>query len=220
MAGWYIRRGEKVIGPVETDKLKESAAAGKLLPTDQLAKDAAGPWTEASKTKLFTTTAIVPQPERPPVAAEPELLSKLAPVINTSRTIVSKVTGGTVATWVAIARTLSVRAQRKHEIALAKIQAQALVDANRPPVPQQPERQRPAPQPQQPQQQVVFAPQVVQTTVVKVVNKNSNGGCCSGCAVLILLAIIFFVVAAALSDPSNQQKTPATQNRETGASGF
>lgn len=60
MAGWYLRRGEKVIGPIKVDKLKESVAAGKLLPTDQLAKDAAGPWTTAGKTKLFAVEQIPP----------------------------------------------------------------------------------------------------------------------------------------------------------------
>ena len=53
MAGWYVRRGEKVLGPVDLERLKESVAAGKLLPTDQLAKDAAGPWTEAGAHNTF-----------------------------------------------------------------------------------------------------------------------------------------------------------------------
>jgi GYF domain 2 len=38
MAGWYVRRGENVIGPIDQAKLKELAADGRLLPTDQLAK--------------------------------------------------------------------------------------------------------------------------------------------------------------------------------------
>ena len=53
MADWYIKRGEEVTGPIRTDKLQESVAAGKILPTDKLAKDAAGPWTTAGKTRLF-----------------------------------------------------------------------------------------------------------------------------------------------------------------------
>jgi hypothetical protein len=53
MAGWYIRRDEKIIGPVEFSKLQELVASGRLLPTDQLAKDIAGPWTAAARTSLF-----------------------------------------------------------------------------------------------------------------------------------------------------------------------
>lgn len=201
MAGWYVRRGEKVIGPIEVDKLKESVAAGKLLPTDQLAKDVAGPWTEASKTKLFAaeplpkpqTNAIVPQAERLPVTVEAEPQpSKIAPVIRTGQVIVNKVAGSAVATWSAIVRTLSVRAQRKHEIKLAKIQAKALAEANRPPMPQQPDYPRPAPQ-QPPPQPITVAPQIVQTTVVKVVstNTNMNAGCgCSGCATLLVIVLL------------------------------
>ena len=57
MAGWYVRRGEKIIGPVPNENLRESAATGKLLPTDQLAKDAAGPWTDAANTEFFPKLA-------------------------------------------------------------------------------------------------------------------------------------------------------------------
>src|SRR5262245_60801023 len=82
MAGWYVRRGEKVIGPVELSQLKEAAASGKVLPTELLAKDAAGPWTQANKTTLFakpkgTFTPLVPgaaaqqQQPQPPPAQEP-----------------------------------------------------------------------------------------------------------------------------------------------------
>jgi hypothetical protein len=62
MAGWYIRSGEKVVGPATNDKLKQLVAAGRLLPTDELAKEPAGPWTRADRTNLFvkpTTSADV-----------------------------------------------------------------------------------------------------------------------------------------------------------------
>jgi hypothetical protein len=55
MEFWYIRRGDCIIGPTDLVKLKELAADG-LLPTDQLAKDAGGPWTEASMTAIFAMT--------------------------------------------------------------------------------------------------------------------------------------------------------------------
>ena len=90
MAGWYVRRGEKVIGPVDLARLRESVAAGKLLPTDQLAKDAAGPWTEARRTRLFakkpvepprlepTPQALVPKVEYLPVQEQPVKDSRIA----------------------------------------------------------------------------------------------------------------------------------------------
>jgi hypothetical protein len=52
MAGWYVRRGEKVLGPISSTQLKEGYAAGKLLITDEIAKDPGGPWTEVRKTSL------------------------------------------------------------------------------------------------------------------------------------------------------------------------
>jgi hypothetical protein len=68
MAGWYIRRGEKVVGPVDIPKLKELAAAGRILPTDLMAKDVAGPWKEAGRTTLFAkdesqSLAVAPRTE-------------------------------------------------------------------------------------------------------------------------------------------------------------
>lgn len=210
MAGWYVRRGEKVIGPIDASKLKESVAAGKLLPTDQLAKDAAGPWTEAGKTKLFESPpAVVPQVEQLTVVLEQESpQSKIAPALQTGQLIAGKVAGGTVATWKALSQALAVRAQRKHEIKLAKIQAAAMADANRPPVPQPPTYHRPAAR-----EPVSPPPQIIQTTVVKVVNKNATGGCgCSGCGTLLLLLFIGFIalmIFSPKSERSTSTNTPA-----------
>jgi uncharacterized protein DUF2569 len=53
MANWYVRRGEKVAGPVDASRLEQLAAAGRLWPTDQVAQDLAGPWHVASDTTLF-----------------------------------------------------------------------------------------------------------------------------------------------------------------------
>jgi len=60
MAASYIRRGDKIVGPVDVPKLQELVAAGKMLPTDDLAKDRAGPWTKASRTKLFAKPELEP----------------------------------------------------------------------------------------------------------------------------------------------------------------
>lgn len=59
MAGWYIKRGEKVVGPVDLSKLKELVADRRLHPSDLLAKDLAGPWNEAGRTTLFAVPVTV-----------------------------------------------------------------------------------------------------------------------------------------------------------------
>jgi hypothetical protein len=64
--------------------------------------------------------------------------------------------------------------QQRHELEMAKIQAQAAADSRRPQAPGGP---------------TAFAPQVTQNTVVKVVQEG--GGCgCSGCAWIILLIVL------------------------------
>ena len=165
MAGWYIRRGEKVVGPVDTAKLKELAAAGRLLPTDHLAKDAAGPWTQAARTNLFAsapaTNMAVSAPPKPPVKRpvavpvtldagttllpqqQPQAQATAAPARSKFAFISSA--GG------AVSRSLAERSKRKHELALAKIQAQALTDSQRA-IPVQsppPQYYQPPPPPQQ-----------------------------------------------------------------------
>jgi hypothetical protein len=45
MAGsYFIKRGEKVIGPMSPDALKERISDGKIRETDQVAKASSGPW--------------------------------------------------------------------------------------------------------------------------------------------------------------------------------
>lgn len=53
MAGWYIQRGEKIVGPVDLQKLRELVGNGRVLPTDNLSTDITGPWNEAGRTDLF-----------------------------------------------------------------------------------------------------------------------------------------------------------------------
>jgi hypothetical protein len=60
MAEWYIKRGEKIVGPAELLKLHQLVAAGRLLPTDELSQNATGPWTKASGTKLFSSSEWAP----------------------------------------------------------------------------------------------------------------------------------------------------------------
>ncbi len=213
MAGWYVRRGEKVIGPVELDKLKELAAAGRVLPTDKLAKDAAGPWTEAYRTSLFARPTGLPQPQpnpepeppslplvpfAPPVQDRPLSLTviseKLFVAVRVTKVVITTVGRGTLAASVAVARSLSTRAQRRHELKLAKIQAQALVDSRRPHAPAPaPARALAAPAP------ITFAPNIVQSTIVKVTNKNSRGCGCGGCGMILLLIVLGLVALVMFS---------------------
>jgi len=59
MAGWYIKRDDKIVGPVDLPKLQDLVANGRLHRADQLAKDIAGPWNEAGHTTLFAQQVTV-----------------------------------------------------------------------------------------------------------------------------------------------------------------
>ena len=212
MAGWYVRRDEKVVGPVDLAKLRESVATGMLLPTDQLAKDAAGPWTEASRTILFakkptepsslepTPQALVPKVEYlpvrdQPIQDQPASSNKLATIVQTTNVFIAAIGRGTLTVSSAVVRSLSTRAQRRHELKLAKIQSQALADS------QQPQARA------TPTGSIMFAPQMAQTTVVKIVNRNRGGCGCSGCGLILLLILLAVLAAGVYSNmhPSNPQ---------------
>jgi hypothetical protein len=219
MAGWYIRRGEKLVGPVELPKLQELVAAGRLLATDELAKDVTGPWKVAGLTTLFAT----PRPDTPPVGEStpsplvpkgetlPVVIESSDPVespttgnsvIHVGQVIFSGIGRGMLATFGAVSRSMATRSQRKHEIKLAKIQAKALADSQRAIVhaPRHTESiaaHAPA----------VFSPQLKQTTVVQVVNKNKQSAYgCSGCGAILLLIILGLL---ALIGFGNSQRQPA-----------
>jgi hypothetical protein len=48
---YFVRRGEKVVGPVSIAKIRRMAAEGRIQPTDQLGKHPGGPWAPASRAK-------------------------------------------------------------------------------------------------------------------------------------------------------------------------
>ncbi len=217
MAGWYIRRDEKIVGPVELSKLQELVADGRLLPTDQLAKEMVGPWKDAGQTTLFASSASDATPlvnTQPPGSSSSSIIttSQNLPAtieeppagthksLQVARIVLGGMGRGMLATWGAVSRTLATRAQRKHELKLAKIQAEALAKAQRPPEPQPPVRP-PAPQqpPPPPQVVIVQPPPVRQTTVVHVMNRNIHADYgCSGCGlillVLLLAGVAYYVV--------------------------
>jgi membrane protein YdbS with pleckstrin-like domain len=58
MAGWYVRVGGKVHGPLDSAKIKELAACGKINETTDISRGDNGPFVAAGKVKgLFASTA-------------------------------------------------------------------------------------------------------------------------------------------------------------------
>jgi len=58
MASWLVRRGGKTMGPVTVEFLKQKAAAGQLLPTDEIKQQGRTDWVPCGTVKgLFPSTA-------------------------------------------------------------------------------------------------------------------------------------------------------------------
>jgi hypothetical protein len=54
---WFVRRGDKVLGPVDSGKLKSLATSGQINQSTQIAQQAAGPWVNAGTIRgLFGTS--------------------------------------------------------------------------------------------------------------------------------------------------------------------
>ncbi|MEN6496498.1 MAG: DUF4339 domain-containing protein [Thermoguttaceae bacterium] len=65
---WYYTQGGQRQGPVTSEKLKELAASGQLVPTDLAWKEGMAQWVEAQKVKgLFPEKPIAPPPAPPPL---------------------------------------------------------------------------------------------------------------------------------------------------------
>ena len=59
MAQWYVRRGDKVLGPYDTAQIKSFASAGKLKHSDELRKEPEDVWVPAdSIAGLFDGTGM------------------------------------------------------------------------------------------------------------------------------------------------------------------
>ncbi len=213
---WYVRRGTKIQGPIAAAALKKLAEGGQLKPTDELAKDPAGPWTAASRTSLFTaptapreeleapppvSTPAVPAPAAKPMAivpAEPAPRA-LEPTIERHQVAPPAAAPRVnilVATLRVVGQSLAERSRRRHELKLAKIQAEAL----RPRAPSAVAPRTAVP----PAAQMLggMPPQITQTTIVNVTQKGSGGCGCSGagCLLLFLLGLLL-LVAIGISTP-------------------
>ena len=72
MAGFFVRRGSKTIGPVSSSRLRALVTSGKIQRSDQIGNSEDGPWQLAGEVSgLFTdstTPAFGPAPTDPPVA--------------------------------------------------------------------------------------------------------------------------------------------------------
>ena len=56
---WFIRRGSKTLGPYNSEQLKHDAAAGLIIPTDEICKSLSGPWVAARKVKGLFAVQLV-----------------------------------------------------------------------------------------------------------------------------------------------------------------
>ncbi|MBI2827517.1 MAG: DUF4339 domain-containing protein [Planctomycetia bacterium] len=237
MAEWFVRRGDKQAGPFSGTKLKELAAAGKVLPTDELRQGADGAWVPAARAKgLFAATtdsraggpvtgqspagsppaasksapALRPKPppasaiEEPPAHLVPARPAPLVPIVEQASAETSSTplkgmalavqmallpiryaTKGSLAIGGSFVRSRALKAQRRHELELAKIQTQGRVGES---------AAAPAPAhvaaPAQPVS-IVMQPTMVQNTVVRVTQKAGGRGCgCGGCLLMIVLLAV------------------------------
>ncbi|WP_144993033.1 DUF4339 domain-containing protein [Polystyrenella longa] len=53
MAEWFVKRDERIVGPLSTEKLKSYAEKGKLRPEDLIGKSKRGPFREAGRLKAL-----------------------------------------------------------------------------------------------------------------------------------------------------------------------
>lgn len=189
MAGFYVRRGEKVVGPFKASDLRSFLAAGKISAEDQIAKDPAGPWHLIAKTNIAEkppaqVPAVIRSPAVGEIATIPQTVEQ--PRKSLPVRVVTSVRTGVLAVYRSTAQTLAVKSQRRHELKLARIQAEtekariaATIAAESPPA----------------------APSV--TTIVNVRNVNNSGGC--GCfsafLLLVIIGIAAFIYVALTSPP-------------------
>ena len=104
-ASWFVRGGGKVYGPLDSAKLKQLVAEGKINETTEVAQNQAGPWYPAGKVRgLFETAPVTPasapapqtyaapQPYIPPpapIAESPAEDLPAAPIVNIARRTLS-----------------------------------------------------------------------------------------------------------------------------------
>jgi hypothetical protein len=79
---WFVRRGEKVFGPVDSAKLKSLAASGQINESTQVAQQAIGPWVNASKIRgLFTASQSAAESPGPANPLPPPTPAETAPTV-------------------------------------------------------------------------------------------------------------------------------------------
>ena len=68
MAGWYVRVGGKVHGPLDSAKIKQLAASGKINETTDISQTENGPFVVAGKVKGLFASPAKPSPPTAPKA--------------------------------------------------------------------------------------------------------------------------------------------------------
>jgi len=67
MADWYVRHDGKIYGPMQAEKLRHLANAGKITPETDVRLGMDGKWAKARNVKgLFSQVVTVPKPPKPP----------------------------------------------------------------------------------------------------------------------------------------------------------
>ena len=84
---YFIRRGTQVSGPAKAELLEQSAASGKLRPTDEVATSREGPWRAVQQVPLLARHLAASDPPEDPFAdalAAASTLSEAAPAMPQS----------------------------------------------------------------------------------------------------------------------------------------
>lgn len=68
-ASWFVRGGGKVYGPLDSAKLRQLVADGKIDQTTEVAQSQAGPWVPAGKVKGLFIQPPIPSPSAKPTPA-------------------------------------------------------------------------------------------------------------------------------------------------------
>lgn len=81
---WFVRRGEKIVGPLTGAKLKELGQAKRIAPTDQVGNSSNGPWSTASNVKGLFPSVTQEETKDSVVATNPVSIQRdITPTVST-----------------------------------------------------------------------------------------------------------------------------------------
>ena len=76
---WFVRGGGKVYGPLDSSKLKQLVADGKIDQTTEVSQDQNGPWVAAGKIKGLFVQPPIPATPAPAAIAATVPVAKVTP---------------------------------------------------------------------------------------------------------------------------------------------